>query len=289
MSSVEEIQSSSHAVRTLLSSARREETLEKFVLGTLPGTTYEYVKREIANQEDLAGEYRLAFKKLASVSIVKRMICGGTINKSRLHDQEGDLLPLRRFKNIPKALSSGILKHLNLYSLDVPWISYDAIGFLESRINKDWRILEFGSGASTLWLAARAREVVSIEHDERWFNRINGKIREARICNIDYRLRKNGHEEYAGLTDFADGAFNLVMVDGIFRLSCVRTALSKIRKGGYLYLDNSDVVSDPERVEAVRIITAWAKESEGELQVYTDFAPTSLSVTKGLCACRGDR
>lgn len=58
----------------------------------------------------------------------------------------------------------------DLVSLDVPWWTFDAAdaveGFLASRPAA--RVFEWGSGASTVWLAKRSGCVVSIEHDAAW-------------------------------------------------------------------------------------------------------------------------
>src|SRR5215210_3205314 len=57
---------------------------------------------------------------------------------------------------------------LALAALDVPWWTYDAIAAVTSwfadRRGSSTRVFEYGSGASTLWLARRASEVHSIEH-----------------------------------------------------------------------------------------------------------------------------
>ena len=49
------------------------------------------------------------------------------------------------------------------------------------------------------------------------------------------------------IEEYPDRYFDLVFVDGMARLSCIFHALSKIRPGGYLLLDNSDL---PEYKEA---------------------------------------
>ena len=60
----------------------------------------------------------------------------------------------------------------SLIRLDVPWWTYDAIelveDFLESR--EAPRVFEYGSGASTVWLAKRAHSVTSVDHDAGWID-----------------------------------------------------------------------------------------------------------------------
>ena len=58
----------------------------------------------------------------------------------------------------------------DMAALDLPWWTFAAIEetdkFLKSR--QDAKVFEYGSGASTIWLARRAAIVVSIEQDEGW-------------------------------------------------------------------------------------------------------------------------
>ncbi len=44
---------------------------------------------------------------------------------------------------------------------------------LAQLVRSDIRVFEYGCGHSSLWWAARAKEVVSIDHDEAWVDRIN--------------------------------------------------------------------------------------------------------------------
>jgi hypothetical protein len=51
-----------------------------------------------------------------------------------------------------------------------PWITFAAAYFLDSLTLENFRILEFGSGASTIYFSKRAKSVVSIEHDDQWIS-----------------------------------------------------------------------------------------------------------------------
>ena len=59
---------------------------------------------------------------------------------------------------------------------DDPWLTADAVRFLASWIRTSDRCLEWGSGRSTVWLAARAAAVVSIEHDREWSDRVTSQL-----------------------------------------------------------------------------------------------------------------
>jgi hypothetical protein len=66
----------------------------------------------------------------------------------------------------------------DLAALDLPWWTFESKGivekFLQTRPNS--RVFEFGSGSSTFWLAKRAAEVISIEHDPIWAQKVNERL-----------------------------------------------------------------------------------------------------------------
>src|SRR5215218_1655637 len=56
----------------------------------------------------------------------------------------------------------------------VPWFTYPAIEALKNWDLADKRVFEYGSGYSTLFWASRAKEVVSVEHNRDWYEKIAG-------------------------------------------------------------------------------------------------------------------
>lgn len=56
--------------------------------------------------------------------------------------------------------------------LPLPWITYSAIHFLESRVRPAMRAFEYGAGNSTKWWAKRAAQVVACEHDPGWVGQL---------------------------------------------------------------------------------------------------------------------
>jgi hypothetical protein len=54
----------------------------------------------------------------------------------------------------------------------LPWVTYSFIDFIKTRLGKDFKIFEYGSGNSTLFYAQRVARVVSVEHDEEWYKKI---------------------------------------------------------------------------------------------------------------------
>lgn len=150
-------------------------------------------------------------------------------------------------------------------SEEIPWISFEAITYLERCLKKHMAVFEYGSGGSTVFFARRVKHVTSIEHDERWFERVSEAMTERRLLNWagqciaaepgsvgqgrpeyppDYTSAdfndRNFKSYVTAIDEQPDGSFDLVLVDGRARPSCIIHALPKIKAGGYLVLDNAD-------------------------------------------------
>jgi len=57
----------------------------------------------------------------------------------------------------------------------LPWLSEDATNFLESVLNKNMTVCEFGGGGSTLWFAPRVKTVITFENNADWRDMIRQK------------------------------------------------------------------------------------------------------------------
>lgn len=150
----------------------------------------------------------------------------------------------------------------------IPWLVFGSIDFLEDWLQKDMKMLEYGSGGSTLFFAKRVDTVYSVEHDPEWFTITKSAIKAAGIKNVDYNLleptsdedyfnknvlvnedclstrseykMKNFSNYVRSINPFQDGYFDLVIVDGRARQSCIAYSIPKIKKGGILLLDNAE-------------------------------------------------
>lgn len=134
-----------------------------------------------------------------------------------------------------------------------PWLTPKAIGFLEIFLKaKRRKILEFGSGASTIWFSKFNANIVSIDHDDKWHNGVKNELVKQQKSNVDLRIRPRPYNTVC--EDFPDRTFDLVLVDGRDRILCVRSAMSKVKKGGILMLDNAERI---EYAEVYKILADW--------------------------------
>lgn len=144
----------------------------------------------------------------------------------------------------------------DLARLDVPWWTFraaDEVGeFLAGR--EHTRVLEWGSGASTLWLSRRASEVTAIEHDPSWGAGVAAMVpSHVRVLVeepvwSDSPAVPSAKPGFAGL-DFAayveavrelEGEFDLIVIDGRARGACLVEALPRLASGGLIVFDNVD-------------------------------------------------
>jgi hypothetical protein len=143
--------------------------------------------------------------------------------------------------------------------LDVPWWTYSAAAEVETFLRDRGgatRVFEYGAGASTVWLARRAGEVHSVEHDAAFVDMLAPKL--AGFDNV--RLRcvepgerradatavsdRAGHEhldfgDYVAAIDEAGGLFDVIVVDGRARAACLAQAIPHLADGGVIVFDNA--------------------------------------------------
>jgi hypothetical protein len=116
----------------------------------------------------------------------------------------------------------------------LPWYTYPAIDFLDTKDFSNKTVLEFGSGHSTFWWAKRARKVVSFESDPKWY----GHVRSAAPDNAEVFLIP---DDLRGLESCLEGrAFEVIIVDGLDRLKAAAQAVDLLGAEGGIILDNSD-------------------------------------------------
>jgi hypothetical protein len=116
------------------------------------------------------------------------------------------------------------------------------------------RMLEWGSGGSTLWFADRLPEgatLVSVDHDRQWHERLAAALGtrpgvELRLAEPARPLGRNAtidEEDAAPLAAYlaaADGsAYDLILVDGVARNACLEKARELLAPGGVVFLHDA--------------------------------------------------
>ena len=147
-----------------------------------------------------------------------------------------------------------------------PWVTFKAIDFFAQLSLLEKNVFEYGSGTSTLYWLKRGALCVSVEHDAKWYARVKQLLQEE--AKMDYRFAPpenrdgvqspdfadpdqflSSDRDYSGvdfrkyvtqIDEFPDEFFDVVLVDGRARPSCVKRSYRKVKLGGLLVLDNSD-------------------------------------------------
>lgn len=161
---------------------------------------------------------------------------------------------------VPWAVS--MLRRSNALEQRVPWIVYSARDRIATVLSSSSDVFEYGSGGSTLWFAERGCSVVSVEHDQVWFERVkealNNRANQVSLHLISPSSCTDGSSDTMPRTDdpdwsnrsfrgyvstierYPDGSFDVVLVDGRARADCLERGWTKLRRGGLLVLDDSD-------------------------------------------------
>lgn len=149
-----------------------------------------------------------------------------------------------------------------------PWVPFNAMEKMDSFLNKESKVFEYGVGGSTVFFSSRVGELISVEHDSEWFSNTEKKI--STIKNFKWTgylkvptvteepMIDNGSDLYSYATTdelllglsfkdyvttidkYQDKYFDLILIDGRARPSCFIHALPKIKSNGYIVLDNAE-------------------------------------------------
>jgi hypothetical protein len=124
----------------------------------------------------------------------------------------------------------------------LPWYTYPSIDFLKYRNYEDKVVLEFGGGQSTLWWAERAKNVVTLEGDKEWYEKIKGNMpdnvtlsyvsmesREVNVNQVIESLANNGYDKY-----------DVIIIDGLHRFEMIDIAINHLKEDGIIICDNAE-------------------------------------------------
>jgi hypothetical protein len=164
------------------------------------------------------------------------------------------------------------IKHLsqgrNSVSDKMPWLTFSSINFIEKIIEPQMTVFEYGSGGSTLFWASRVKKVISVEHDKEWYEKMKAELSTRKIENVDYLLLqeecdteydkkdfRNPHHyisadpKYSGssfkryarsIDNYNAQGFDIIVIDGRARPSCLLHAIQMIKMKGFIIIDNTE-------------------------------------------------
>lgn len=152
-----------------------------------------------------------------------------------------------------------------LLEAGLPWITFDAMDYIQAWLPSGARVFEYGSGGSTLFWLRLGATCVSVEHDPTWYARVRQRLGQS--APIDYRLvlpepgnvadgevddpslylsadpafQGFSFRKYVSQIDeYPDDYFDLILIDGRARPSCLAHSVAKVKPGGLIVLDNAE-------------------------------------------------
>ena len=121
--------------------------------------------------------------------------------------------------------------------------------FFMSHINENSLILEYGSGISTNEIAKKCKSILSIEHQEEWYNKLKPQL----LDNCEIILKKpdlpyieGGHcgtyDEFKSYIEapLSKGPFDIILIDGRARVSCASIAKSLSHDNTIIFIHDFD-------------------------------------------------
>ena len=115
----------------------------------------------------------------------------------------------------------------------LPWLPKPTIEWLNEFLKEPKKIFEFGSGNSTIYLDGKTEKLVSVEHEQKWYEKTKPSLKKAEY----FLIHPNDYPTY--ITKYPKKYFDLVIIDGLQREECIKHSIAHIKKGGFLLLDDS--------------------------------------------------
>jgi hypothetical protein len=119
----------------------------------------------------------------------------------------------------------------------LPWMNYPIINLLRQRIRKEHIVFEYGCGYSTLFLASLAKSIVAVEHDIDWYRKLEA-IRPDNASILFTASIPKG--KYSKAIEATNTTYDIVLVDGIERESCMVAGVKNLSDSGVIILDDSE-------------------------------------------------
>ncbi|KQX26169.1 MULTISPECIES: hypothetical protein [unclassified Sphingomonas] len=177
------------------------------------------------------------------MALIQKIVAGGPGRKTRLHTEEDQLIPLSELRHLPMAGGQWLFRKLVGTRPSEPWWPIPAIREVSAYMgSRECRVIEFGSGSSTAWLARRAACVHAIEDNESWFRETSARLKALGFGNAEISCRTGA--DYYDLSWIDDPICDLAIIDGSWRWKCIEAVLPHMTAGGLIYLDNSDADKD---------------------------------------------
>jgi hypothetical protein len=157
-----------------------------------------------------------------------------------------------------------------------PWYTYAQLQWLMPRVKRTDVVFEFGAGYSTVWYGQHAKEVIAVEHNSTWLD----KVQKMAGSNVTLLFRTTSGTEatvegespyYGALHEYPPGSFDIIVIDGMERVQCAHAAPSRLRDDGIIVFDNSDRIAHKPGIDYLQ------KQGFGRIDFYGFVAQVGTS------------
>jgi precorrin-6B methylase 2 len=197
---------------------------------------------------------------------------------ARLATTDGKFVGWSRLPHIVPSFCQAVVRKLTGHIPRLPWIPFSARAALESALRPDFVAWEVGAGYSTLWLSARVARLTSIEASEEWYGRLAAIIAKEKLGNVDLRHVWQ-RERMSDFSELPDESLDLLFIDGGPRGDCLEQGFRKVKRGGWVYLDNWDT---KEFWGAAAEFPRQNASQIAESRSFVDYVPAQVGVYEGL-------
>ncbi len=190
----------------------------------------------------------------------------------------------KNYSDIPRYITHSLINPLiarkTPIDLGIPWISWQAIDFLDNFLQSNMIVYEWGSGGSSCFLAQRTKYLYGIEHSLQWHQKVITILLEHGVDNTSLKLcsddfaNKYSFEKSEYFNSMPDYEFDVILVDAppdggrTLRPKCFYLSEKKIKPGGII------VVDDSWRYPELRI-----KNNAKKVQVFESIGPCRPGIT----------
>ena len=136
-------------------------------------------------------------------------------------------------------LETRYLDHPSPYVL--PWWTRPALEWLLDQPVSKWHVFEWGCGLSSVWFNQAAKQYLGVESNpaHALAPGITVVPPDDNLTDVEAEFLQTGAKYVTEGIRLGSGS-DLVVVDGIYRLACLRFAVSMVVQGGCLVVDNAN-------------------------------------------------